>query len=83
MKLARIILLGTLGLGLLALTGSSIDKGNSQSIETRRHKNMYMCPMMETESMKEMQERCMQYHKEHMNREETNNYKHQEYGCCM
>lgn len=83
MKLIGTILAGTLGLGALALAGSSIDKGNSQSIETRRHENMYMCPMMETESMKEMQERCMQYHKEHMNRKETNNNKHQMYGCCM
>ncbi len=80
MKLVGIILAGMLGLGSLAFTGSSIDKGNSQSIETRRYKNMHMCPMMETD---EMRERCMQYHKEHMNREETNNHEHQEYGCCM
>ena len=82
MKLAKIILIGTLGLGSLAFMGNSINRESIQRAE-KQQEHRYLCPMMETEDINEMRERHMQCYDVCMERGKSNNEEHPMYRCCM
>ena len=82
MKLAKIILIGTLGLGSLALTGNSMNRESMQRTEEQQE-HRYVCPMMETENMKEVRGRHMQCYDMCVEKEKFNNEEHSMYRCCM
>ena len=86
MSIGKILLVGTLGLSSIALTGNAINKGQEHmhGLGEQRQKTEYMCPMMETDSMREMKERCMQgYSMRGREMQCNHSQKHDNYRCCM
>ena len=86
MKLVGIILPGILGLSSIALTGDAINKGQEhmRGLGEQRQKTEYMCPMMETDSMREMKERCMQgYSMRGREMQCNHSQEHKMYRRCM